>query len=85
MHNPPHVGNRADTIKDLIAQLGGTAEVAKVCGVMRTQVWRWTAEKNRSAGLGGKIPQRHWRSIRAHAASMGIDVPSSLLAPELAE
>lgn len=65
--------------------LGGTPKVAEMCGVNRTQVWRWTAPKNKSGGLGGRIPRDHWKCLRDHASSLGIVVPNSLLAPELAE
>lgn len=85
MHGSPPPGNTPESIKELIDLLGGARVVAEVCGVNRTQVWRWTAAKKRSAGLGGKIPRRHWKHLREYANAVGVIVPNALLAPELAE
>lgn len=62
--------------------LGGTAKVAKICGIGRTQVWRWTQPKAKG-GQGGRVPREHWPALRAHAAANDLDLPTHWLAPEL--
>lgn len=45
---------------------GGVAEVSKVTGVDRTQVWRWTQPKE-AGGTGGLVPSEHQDDLLSYA------------------
>lgn len=66
----------------VIALFDGTTKVAKICGIGRTQVWRWTQPKSKG-GQGGRVPREHWPALRQHAAANDLDLPLHWLAPEL--
>lgn len=56
--------------KSDIELLGGTTEVAKLCGVKPSAVSMWFTPKEKR-GLGGKIPYKHARKIVQRAAMIG--------------
>lgn len=69
----------------VIQLLGGPDVVQKIVGIRaRSQLWKWTAPKS-AGGTGGVVPRRHWPKLRAYAAEQGIELPISLLAPELGD
>lgn len=68
--------------KEVIKLLKGPTAVAKVVGIDRSQVHKWTLPKERR-GTGGKVPRRHWEALIEYAKSQGVELPARLLAPEL--
>ncbi len=68
--------------KEVIKLLKGPTAVAKIVGIDRSQVHRWTLPKER-LGTGGRVPRRHWEALLDYAQSKGIELPKRLLAPEL--
>lgn len=71
-----------NSAKEVIKLLKGPTAVAKVVGIHRCQVHRWTLPKDRY-GTGGRVPRKHWEALLDYAQSKGIDLPKRLLAPEL--
>lgn len=68
--------------KEVIRLLGGPTAVARVVGIDRCQVHRWTLPRERY-GTGGRVPRKRWEALLNYAQSKGIDLPKRLLAPEL--
>lgn len=55
-----------DPAKTVIKKCGGPGIVAKIVGLSRTQVWRWTQSKEHG-GTGGLVPSEHQPIILAWA------------------
>lgn len=72
----------ADIVLERIGK-GSPTRVAEICGVGRTQIWKWRAPKA-AGGLGGTVPRRHWPALISYAREHNIELPVELLAPELA-
>lgn len=87
-HTRSGQGKRAtaetESTRQIIAALGGPTRVGEICNVNRSQVWRWTVERDKR-GTGGKIPRRHWATLLRYARDNGIALPTALFVPELAE
>ena len=59
--------------ESVIRKCGGAVAVARICGIDRTQVYRWTYPKERR-GTGGVIPARHQAELLKRARERGIDL-----------
>lgn len=68
--------------KEVIRLLGGPTAVARVVGIDRSQVHKWTLPRERR-GTGGKVPRKRWPALIEYAQRKGIELPARLLAPEL--
>lgn len=75
MLNPAH---------DIIAALGGTSTVAKLCGVSRSSVWKW-AQCREKGGTDGVIPVEHALNIVKAGEKIGLDIQLAAFIPGAAE
>jgi transposase-like protein len=57
----------------IIEALGGAAAVARIVGVHRTSVYRWTWRKS-EGGTGGTIPASHIGTIIAFARQKNLNI-----------
>ncbi len=57
----------------IIEALGGAAAVAKIVGIHRTSVYRWTWRKS-EGGTGGTIPASHIVTIIEFARQRNLDI-----------
>lgn len=64
----------------VIRLFGGVQALAKLLGVSRVQVWRWSEDKLAS-GLGGRIPLRHHAPILEAARARGFTLTYEDLNP----
>ena len=57
--------------QQIIARLGGEAQVSSITGTAYTAPYRWQAARAKG-GTGGLIPQRHHRRLIDYARAKGI-------------
>jgi hypothetical protein len=68
--------------QQIIARLGGEAQVSFITGTAYTAPYRWQASRQKG-GTGGLIPQRYHRGLIDYARAKGIPLAAEeFLAPE---
>lgn len=68
----------------IIARLGGEAQVASITGTAYTAPYRWQASRQKG-GANGLIPQRHHRKLLDYARSNGIALTAEEFLPAARE
>lgn len=66
----------------IIKRMGGAAEVAKIAGVQRASVYKWTWSKDRG-GTGGLIPMNKIADLIAATADTDCPLTFADFAPRL--
>lgn len=68
----------------IIARLGGEAQIASITGTAYTAPYRWQASRQKG-GTDGVIPQRHHRKLLDYARSQGIALAAEEFLPAAPE
>ena len=71
--------NQLNPARDVIALLGGVRSTARILQLSPSAVSRWTVGTEKR-GTGGRIPQRYWALLIAHAKKERIKVTLKELA-----
>jgi hypothetical protein len=64
----------------IIKKLGGEAMVADITATALSAPYRWQYAREQG-GTGGRIPQRHHRSLLAYASRQGISLSADEFLP----
>lgn len=65
----------------IISKLGGVARVARLRGMHRTAVWKWTQPRG-AGGTGGRIPLDHIRPLLIAAQVDGLGLTAEDFLPD---